>query len=403
MVEIEELSELVSKLHTGEAKINFLEAVYNSGNYEAFDIIMSMRPGTTGLLEEEIKRAKENKQTDRFNDLSKKLVDTYIERSVASTSQLFYLKNILFKTISDNKISDYALERAESRLGIFDYSDSYIVKILRNMIDIAEKADNPKSQKYREMLLKKQIILGDLINYHSEAAQTCIESDKYDLAIDLYLKDNDFNQIESAFNIAEKHVPRRINEIAEEGFNLFNISKIHKNYAQIKSFIKYADLLDKSDEAKAIVYKFAKKVKPSYDPDYSPLIEVLLDLNFEDLAEKLVNKIEKYINKWGGFSRTIGIRDVAKLHTKLGNIDKAEELYKECIKDEKYIESHYIKLCDEVYDLKKNPMFLEIKLKRLEKEKKYDLAEATAEKLGDKQLAQAYHKMHEITKNTKKD
>ncbi len=377
-----DLDAILNNLSEG-AHVSFLHKAYSPGNMEVADKLIEMQPYHTDILEKEIQYARENHLTDRFVDLSKKMVDTYFRDP--SLSQQLQNLHARLKDWNTTDITTYAIgkiittsKNVEPINQEFFYHAEKIVdalgksedktKLLENILEFQlNSVSSYKSLRTAAKLGK----WGDaLIHFLGmlqvkeekgfyKAANTCVDLGKFDQAIDLYLLDH-YRFVGKAFEVAEKHAPERLSEIAKKGFR-------HLVPTWEDLYIKSAEILGKTEIAK-------KK-----------LVQITSDINLDDNTPTYYLSLIKNMKK-------LGLKEKAKeVAQKLVDYRiREDDLYLDDVEQlETLLEETGEKLSD-------YPGLREKKLEFLEQRGEFDEAEKLALELGKSDKVENYRKVREL-------
>lgn len=380
---VETLDDLLGRLHSKDSQLVFLKNLYEPGNTEVGDLILSLKPRDFEVLEGEVSHAREQGLDGRFVDLAKRLAVQYIERNWTDS----LTKRVL---AWDNKeVAEHVVERLiaqgdeESFLGCA----SEIAKAFGNEY---------KARKCLEDLLELQRNSEDLFS----SATTCVKLERYEEAIDFYSKGGRFMK---ALTIAREHSTTRVEEVAQKGFDEFNPSR-----GFWEDYIEYAEVIGKTREAKNAALKAAKKTENYQSPRfYEPLVKVLVKFGQKTPARNLIADIERCEIEREERTKRCREEDhraLAELYGIVGETKKAEDeflaLIGRAIKG-RWHPSTIIQYIDRGYALTGANSLLDEKLSLLEKTQQYDNASQVATQMGKLGLADSYNLMAQMVAKAK--
>lgn len=382
----ESLDILLGSLHSDKNKIAFLNRIYTLGNVEVADSILALTTDTS-VLEQETDFAREHKVSQRFASLARRFVDCYVQNDWD-----IILRNKVFAW-GDKEIADYAISRLEEKgqENSLEYAG-----------DIAQSfGQEQKARQLLERVLDVQMKKKD--KYAFSPAGTCVKLGKFNEAIDLFMQE-DYHWLGNALHVAKEHVPERVNEIAQIGFDTY-APAFHTQ----ETYVECAEVLGRLDKAKKTLSHEAKKLKLDLPPRfYEGLVASLVKLGLNDNAKTVVQKVATYqfqkAKEDGG--RNMGFvsfydeqKELARLYEVIGEQAPVKDILLARIDaglKNDWHPSNYEQDIEQGYQLTGDNVFLERKLVLLEKEQKYDEASKLASELGNAKLAVNYKAMSQM-------
>jgi len=388
----QDLDNLLGSLHSDKNRLAFLNRVYTPGNVDIADRILDLNPDAS-ILEKEVGYAREHGDANRFTTLARRFIDHYVENN-----QDILLRDRVIGW-GDPDIADYAVTKLEEtgREGPLEYAG-----------EIAQSfGQADRGRELLERLLAVQMEEKDDYAFSParicvKPASTCVKLGRFDEAIDLFMQSG-YHWFDRALTVAREHVPGRVNEIAQRGFDEY-APAFHTQ----ETFVECAEILGKTDEAKKTLAREAKKLKPGSPPRYyQGLVSSLVKLGLGDEARTVVEKVSAY-----QFQRARE-REEDSVHVSFHDEQKELARLYEAIGEQAPVKgillaridaglnggwhpSHYTKDIEKGLELTGDPAFLERRLLLLEKEQKYDEASQLAGQLGNSELAESYRTMHQM-------
>jgi tetratricopeptide (TPR) repeat protein len=378
------LEELLGSFHSIGARVSFLRTIYRPGNVEVADTLLELSPDNN-TLNLEANYAKANGDVDRFRQIARRSVDYHIREKT------HYLLSDKVNEWNDKTVADYALS-------IFE--DSEDEQILKSVVEIAQHfGQEEKSRRALEKILEIQLRDARL---PYATARTCISLGRFDQAVDLFLKSGYCNY-DDALKIAQQHVPARVEEVASRGIREYS----EKYHAQ-DVFLACARVMGEERTVKKKLRKEAKGLVPDSPPRfYKSLVEVLMRLDLEGDARKVVQKVAKYQEKLKREGRRFYFQDeqkeLAKLYEDIGEFRVAGDILLERVDialQNNWHPSNFKNDIDKGYELTQDPVFLERKLILLEMSNDFEGASKVATLLGNEELAKNYLTMQQMIKES---
>ena len=383
------LDDLMGSLHSEESQLTFLNSVYTPGNVEVADRIIALNPHSE-VLDEEVHYALAHGDEQRFEKLAKKRVDSYVENDWVTLIGDYVMK------FGNMKVANYAiaaLEKMAKEGSIEEASD------IAQHFGQSEKRDELLERLLSIQMQEKDWVFGP--------SQTYVKLGQFNEAIDL-LVNSGYNWFGRALEIAKEHVPERIEEVAQRVFHEYS-----PDSARQEPFVEAARILDKTDEAKKILSREAKKFKPEYHPQfYDGLVSSLVALGADKEAQLVVKKVADHQNKRARKEEKGHVffhdeqKELATLYETIGDLDSAKDILLARIDagiEGQWHPSHYEKDIEKGWEMTRDSAFLERKLLFLERGGRYEEAAKTATELGDAELAQNYMAMRYMVSDIPKE
>lgn len=374
------IDELLATLHSDKARLVFLHRIYEPGRSDVADRIISLEKADNTILDEEIQHALATRNNARLQELGRRKIDYYIQH-------------------------DYArlIKREVCAWGSHDLAHYAIAELIKNFeghyeelevcVEIAEHFNDETT---RRQVLEKALAIyvrNESICGREQTARTLERLGRYDEAIDKWCSCETYGRLPEAMDIAKKHAPHKIREVAQKGFERFCDDYNCVFYAEF--YVECAEILQKTEEARQTLVQYAqRKIREdnihSDINDYSGLLRSLIRFNEKQLAEDFV---EKAHNK----DTTVAALFVnAEHYHAIGNNQRATEMYKTYIERVMKTKGHppdWLKNIDVAFETTRDLWFLERKREVLEILGRYDEASKVAIQLNNPQLAEHYKAM----------
>ncbi len=375
-------------------QLNFLKELYTPGDERIANLILKMEPQNTEILEEEIKYAKLHNHDERFIELAKQYIELCIEHNWDIRGKLIEWDN--------TDIAKYTVERIEQLVQRTKREEEkeYWLMVAS---DIAERFEPEKAKILLEELLELQLKNKD--KDPCSPVETCIKLGYYDKAIELSIEaiQKGYDLLKEAMEIARKHTPGRLTELASIGFRTY---KRHKN---LEIYVESAKILGEIDKAKKTLAREARKLQPRGTPAfYKMFVKSLLEFGLTEEAKAVVKKVEKQerdesTQKNYDLDR---LKELAELLYEIGNEESAKHAYLTEINrkiEDGWNPANVIMDVEEACKLLENPReLLEIKMQLLGRIGEYPEAAKLAKRLGKNDLADTYEEMHRMIQKVKK-
>lgn len=399
-----QLENLLGILHFDRTKKKFLESVRTPGTYtpehiEATDKLLSMeenwsfiRKENLLIIREEILPAKEAGDNKRYIQMAKKSIDLNLKDNYDAI-----IMNDVIKW-GDSELADYAIEQMISKLEKNKEPKQYS---FRPIIGIAESFGKQEvATQYLERLLTIQ---EKDTEDHFSAADTLQKLGRFNEAIDRYVEiaKGDYPSfIKDALSVAEEHVPERVKEIAQKGFDSFDTNNL-----SWESYIKCAEKIGKTKEAKKTAIEYAQEVQIENSPGfYNNLVKSLMKFEKKDEAKGLVLKVAKSqevaknSNNYNYYCYEEA-KEMAGLYNNIGETNFVKDIYDKRI--DALIENGHnaIDIENEIKNVIKLTGDLNFREKKLElyaREGEFRKASTLATKLGNYKLAESYETMNQM-------
>lgn len=382
---MESLDNILKGLHSDKNRLAFLNRVYTPGNVEVADRILDLNLGTS-VLEKELDYALKHKAKERFTALARRFVDLYIKNQY---------DNLLADQVvrwKDTDIANYAITKLE---------ETGKESPLECAGEIAQSfGQKEKGRKLLERVLSLQFERkGD---YAFAPTGTCIKLGRFNEAIDLFMQSG-YHWFNNALNVAKEHVPTRVNEIAQRGFDEYA-----PGFHVQETFVECAEILGKVDKAKKTLIREAKKLRPDSPPRfYQGLTNSLVKLGLNNEARIVVEKVVDYQSQRAKERKEDMVcmyfhdeqKELAELYETIGEQRPVRDILLARIDaglNGDWHPSNYTKDIEKGLKLTGDKAFLERRLLVLEKEQKYDEASQLAQELGQPELAGNYKTMHQM-------
>jgi hypothetical protein len=380
---------LLGNLHSDENRLRFLREIYTPGNAEVADRILAIEPDTS-VLEKEAGYSREHGETERFSLLAKRFVDHYIQNGW----DILLKKSVV--RWGDRNLADYAVSKLEEKgeESTLEYAG-----------DIAQSlGQEQKARQLLERVLALQMKKKD--DYAFSPAGTCVKLGRFNEAIDLFMRSG-YHWLDRALHVAKEHVPQRVNEVAQIGFDRYAPS-----FHTQETYVECAEVLGKVDKAKNTLSREARKLTPDGPPRlYGGLVKSLVKLGMNNDAKTVVQKVADYHFKESRERENMmhvtfhdDSKELAELYEIIGEQAPVRDLLLARIDaglNNGWHPSHYDKDIERGYQLTGDKAFLERKLRLFEKEQKYDEASKLVMELGKPELAESYRAMHEMVQSVR--
>lgn len=380
-----DLDTIMHTLNSDRSRLAFLKRIYEPGNTDVADRILALSKDA-GIIEKEVAHAIEKGDTDRFQDMARAHIDYYTEND---------FDILLRKTIlkwGDAGLAEYAIAKMTSKPkdgrnleGPFEYA-----------ADIAEAFGN--KDKARELLESLLELQRADCEYKFPIAKTLVKLGRYGEAIDMYLADES-HWFNDAFRIAQEHVPERVTEVAQKGFDAY------KRGGNVPFYVECAKVLGKTRKAEKTVVRDARKINKDESPRYyQGMAEALMSLGRESEAKALVKSVAAFYEAkrltGGAHSDSDGHREMARLYHAVGDTDGVKAVYTEGIQRrirQRHHPSNTMEDIRAVVELTGDVSFREIEIQLLEEQREYEKAAALATTLGRADLSEIYSQMHRMS------
>ena len=389
-----ELNPVLENLHSDKARLAFLKSIYTPGNIEIADRILAMDPKDSSVLSNETDYANQHNLKDRFVNMAKKCIDTRIRDEHDGD---FALQNIMDWTISwgNEEIAKYGMRKLTSK--------SNTKSALIYAAEIAETFNRPAARKkYLESLLSMQ----EGGEFPFSAGEILQKLGRFSEAIDKYIASTEgrcSGFMAHALQIAREHVPERLKEVAQKGFDTYTPST---GFTRI--YVECAEILERTQEAEKTLVKHSKNVKVEDSPRYyEDFVEALIKFGRNQKAKNLVRKVESNEERAKrtlihySFDRS---EELAILYHLVGEIGPIKDIYNERIDTrirENHHPSHTLKDIQQAIELTGDTSFREKEFDLYEMQGEYQKAANLAKELGKPELAQAYNTMYEQVQASK--
>ena len=381
---VQELDAILDILPSEKAKLAFLKNIYLPGNIKVTDSILAINKDDSSVLKQEIAYAKQVGESERFISLAKKYIDYYISHDYD-----ILLKDVVIEW-KNSELADYAIEE----ITLKPEDNRGLERPLEFAVEIAQAfGENNKSIELLERLLALQERDSE---HKSTVAKTLEKLGRFEDAIDKYLEEK--SAVSDAFNLAKKHSPERLHEIANVEFDNYK-----PGFSSAKFYVKCAEILGKTKEAENKLVKYAKKVKVKDLPKaYTDVVELLVSFRQVGAASKLVKKVaenEEKAKNSGKYYEFDRLKETAQLYHVIGETEAVKNIYMEIIdrgikeRDNPSITLNYIRTAIELTD---NQIFKEREIDFLVLQGEYRDAATLATELGKPDLAQTYLAMQDM-------
>ena len=378
------LDNLLGSLHSDKNKLTFLNCVYTPGNAEVADTILALSPNTS-VLEKEVGYAREHGETQRFDSLARRFVDYYIQEGwdIALRDKVVGW--------GDKNIADYAVSKLEEKGE--ESTLEYAGEIAQSF------GQEQRARQLLERVLTVQMEKKD--EYAFSPAGTCVKLGRFNEAIDLFMQSG-YHWFDRALHIAKEHVPQRVNEVAQKGFEGYA-----PTFHTQETYVECAEVLGKVDKAKKTLSCEAQKLTPDSPPRfYEGLVKSLAKLGMSNDARTVVQKVAAYHFKRAQERKDMmhvsfhdDQKELAGLYEVIGEQAPIRDILLARIDaglNNGWHPSHYDKDIERGFQLTGDKVFLERKLILFEQEQKYDEASKLASELGNTELADNYRIMHQM-------
>jgi len=218
-------------------KLRFLNLIYEPGDTDIADTSLSLDYDYK-LAEKEIEFARDNGNMERAIEMGKELFDhTYKVDQHPSEDEVIKLGikelanyAIEHVTVKDKKENtEWSLKYIAAIAGTFDQKE-----LAENCLEKLLTFTDSKTSKLLRTIFPE---IPQKFKPDMDTAKILGILERFDEAIDCYLNCENYLYISNAIEIAKKHSPDRIAEVAKKGFNLFPSS-----YSSWKEYLEYAQM-----------------------------------------------------------------------------------------------------------------------------------------------------------------
>jgi hypothetical protein len=222
----------------------------------------------------------------------------------------------------------------------------------------------------------------------------CEKLGRYEEGIDFALKDDEYRVLCVALDLAKERAPAKLAEVAGKVFESFD----SPDYPYSEDFVSAAEILGvEKDRVREKLLKCVREFETDFggiEKVYLGFLKSLNKLGLNAEAREIAEKIEKHEDP-DNYLRTAGLArlfyEIDPAKTKSIFIKKVETEKNDNLADE----------LGAIYELSKDPEYLDMKIKVLLHAEKYEAAEKTALQIGKTELAEVYHQMKEMTAEAK--
>ncbi len=380
------LNSILENLHSDEARLAFLTSIYVPGNTEVADRILNMREDSS-VIGKEMAHAKKTGDISRFRYMAIKHIDYHIKHDYD-----ILLRDMVINW-QDPELADYVITQMTSK----SEENRRLEGSLKYATEIAQSYG--KKEVAKQNLERLLAIQEKDTKFKFPAGETLKKLGRFSEAIDKYVesaKGRCSGFMGDALNIAKEHVPKRVKEIAQIGFNAYEPKTGFENI-----YVECAEILGEIETAEEILVKRSKEVSVKNSPrSYARIVESLVKLGKNKEAKDLVRRVVKNEEK-AKKSDTCYLFDrseeLARLYHAIGEINLIREIYNERIDTqirEGHHPSHALNNIKKVIKLTGDTSFREKELGIYERQGEYQKATNLANELGKPELAQVYNTMY---------
>ncbi|MFC1691234.1 hypothetical protein ACFL0W_03560 [Nanoarchaeota archaeon] len=406
------LEDMLGVMQSDEARYEFLKKIYTPGDIEVADNYLDVTERLFGsnrggvfldVLKNEITTAQKQQNTDRYVDLTKRLID--FATNVTSSSSYVYFKetNIVGK-LGNQDLVEYAI----SKLRSVSYDKNSSMKALSCAANIAKTQGlTEQANDITAKLIKMQK------RYDPRSAAENLKAlDRHSEVIDAYLSRSEFGvDYRTALKYAREHAEDQVERVAKRIFKECKPNIKSPNWENASDLDLYAEasiILGKEDNAISALSDYVDKaeIKTNWASArlFRGVVNGLLMLGEKEKAAEFVVKLERTFDVYKNFEQTINvgsegetIENLAKLYHSVGYADDVERIYGELlsIMERKVpYENMIIETAERAFELTNNNKYLEIQLRMQEKTGKYAEAAKLAIALDQKEVALIYESIN---------